>query len=124
LTYSGHGDATVAEPLIALAGEGLELPIATDHNVQIDYRPALESSGVGGFFTPVVGNEVTTPVGHFNVFPLDPNGPVIDFHGLSWSAVFDAIDPRNNRVVVLNHPRDLHSGFRPFAPGTASFARG
>lgn len=116
LTYSGHGDATLAERLIALAGEGVELPIATDHNIQIDYRPALEASGVGGFFTPVVGNEVTTRVGHFNVFPLDPNGPVIDFQGTSWADVFRAIDTSNNRVVVLNHPRDLHGGFRPFAP--------
>ncbi|HQU41412.1 MAG TPA: CehA/McbA family metallohydrolase, partial [Pirellulales bacterium] len=116
LTYSGHGDATLDERLVTLAGEGLELPIATDHNVQIDYRPALAATGLNGFLTPVVGNEVTTRVGHFNVFPLDTTGPVIDSRGANWPAVFDAIDPKKGRVVVLNHPRDLHGGFRPFAP--------
>ena len=32
LTNSGHGDATIAERVVTLAGEGIELPIATDHN--------------------------------------------------------------------------------------------
>jgi hypothetical protein len=115
LTYSGHGDCTLAERLVTLAGEGVGLPIATDHNVAIDYRPALREAGLADRFTPVVGDEVTTSVGHFNVFPLDPAGPVIDHRGQSWADVFAAIKragPR--RVVVLNHPRDLHAGFRPF----------
>lgn len=116
LTYSGHGDATLGERLVTLAGEGLELPIATDHNVQIDYRPALEASGLTGLFTPVVGNEVTTRVGHFNVFPLDADAQVIDSRGASWQDVFDAIGTAPGRVIVLNHPRDVHAGFRPFDP--------
>ena len=116
LTYSGHGDASIDERLVTLVGEGLELPIATDHNVQIDYRPAIEASGTNGLFTPVVGNEVTTRVGHFNVFPLDPAGPVIDFRGATWKEVFGAIGSDHRRVIVLNHPRDLHGGFRPFDP--------
>ena len=32
LTHSGHGDATIEERMLTLAGEGIELPIATDHN--------------------------------------------------------------------------------------------
>lgn len=116
LTYSGHGDANLDERLVTLAGEGVELPIATDHNVQIDYRPAIEKNGLSGYFTPVVGNEVTTKVGHFNVFPLDPAGPAINFGGATWQSVFEAIGMEHGRVIVLNHPRDLHSGFRPFDP--------
>lgn len=116
LTYSGHGDATLDERLVTLAGEGLELPIATDHNLQIDYRPALEANGLAGLYTPVVGNEVTTRVGHFNVFPLDADTQVIDSRGASWPEVFDAIGRAPQRVIVLNHPRDVHAGFRPFDP--------
>ncbi|HEX5444083.1 MAG TPA: CehA/McbA family metallohydrolase, partial [Pirellulales bacterium] len=117
LTYSGHGDCSLAERLITLAGEGIELPIATDHNVAVDYLPALRKSAVLGRFTPVVGNEVTTRVGHFNAFPLDPADPAIDHQGGDWSQVFAAVrraGPR--RVIVLNHPRDIHAGFRPFEP--------
>ena len=54
----------------AFTGEGIELPIATDHNRQIAYESVAVKMGVRNWFTPVVGNEVTTPVGHFNLFPL------------------------------------------------------
>lgn len=40
----------------------------------------------------------------------------IDFRGTNWAEVSKAIDDQRGRVVVLNHPRDVHSGFRPFAP--------
>src|SRR5207244_4423218 len=36
LTYSGHGDCTLDERVLTIAGENIELPIATDHNVQVD----------------------------------------------------------------------------------------
>jgi hypothetical protein len=37
-THSRHGDATIEERMITLAGEGIELPVATDHNLHIDYE--------------------------------------------------------------------------------------
>src|SRR5207248_680250 len=69
LTHSGHGDATVEERMITLTGEGIELPIATDHNRHIDHEPFAQQMHVRKYFMPVVGNEVTTSVGHFNIFP-------------------------------------------------------
>jgi hypothetical protein len=114
LTYSGHGDASLAERIVTLAAEGLELPIATDHNVQIDYRPAMEASGIESRFTPVVGEEVTTRVGHFNVFPLDAKAAPLDHRGGDWRSVFAAIGSEPRRVIIINHPRDVHAGFRPF----------
>jgi hypothetical protein len=116
LTYSGHGDATVNEQVVAIAGEGLELPIATEHNRQIDYHSAAVAQGVRKYFTPVVGNEVTTQVGHFNVFPLRPDGPVPDFKLKDWPSLFASIDRAGGQVVILNHPRDRHLGFRPLGP--------
>src|SRR5436190_9479061 len=71
-TYSKHGDATVDERAITLAGEGIELPIATDHDVLVDLAPVTEQAGVRKYFTPVIGDEVTTRVGHFNIFPVAP----------------------------------------------------
>ncbi|MBL8829690.1 MAG: CehA/McbA family metallohydrolase [Planctomycetaceae bacterium] len=117
LTYSGHGDSTIQERMITLAGEGIELPIATDHNVQINHAPFAEQLGVRRFFTPVIGNEVTTKVGHFNVFPLTADMPVLDHRGTDWQQVGDALQAAGpERIVILNHARDLHSGFRPFGP--------
>src|SRR5688572_22521750 len=70
LTNSGHGDATLEERVVTLAGEGIELPIATDHDFHADLSGPAALAGVNGFFTPVIGNEVTTKTGHFNIFPV------------------------------------------------------
>ena len=45
LTHSGHGDATDVERVVTLAGEGVELPVATDHNKQVDYHAAAVKAG-------------------------------------------------------------------------------
>lgn len=115
LTHSGHGDATEAERMITLAGEGIELPIATDHNVQIDYQATAQKLDVQQHFTPVIGNEVTTAIGHFNVFPLSSTDPVPEFKVSDWKTLFDGLLKTDRpRVIILNHARDLHSKFRPF----------
>ncbi len=117
LTFSGHGDATITERMVTLAGEGIELPIATDHNVHIDHEPYAVEAGLRQYFTPVIGNEVTTPVGHFNIFPIADGARVPDHNHTSWEPVFDEIFATPGvKVAVLNHARDLHSGVRPFGP--------
>ena len=117
VTHSGHGDCTIEERMATLAGEGIEFPIATDHNKQIDYLPIAESEGATTHFTPVVGNEVTTRHGHFNVFPTIANGKTPDHQLLDWSKLFENIyGTARVRVAILNHARDLHSNFRPFSP--------
>ena len=131
LTFSGHGDATIDERMLTLAGEGVELPITTEHNRHVDYRPFAEKLGLSRHFTTVVGNEVTTKVGHFNVFPLTTTGPVIDHLGEEWQSVATAIrtvvggaENGTAPIVVLNHARDVHQGFRPFDPGRHIAAAG
>ncbi len=117
VTHSGHGDATMEERMITLAGEGIELPVATDHNVHIDYEAAARAVGVRSHFTPVMGNEVTTAVGHFNIFPVTAAASVPDASGKHWDDVFRAIgETPGVRAIILNHARDIHGGFRPFGP--------
>lgn len=104
-TFSGHGDATVPERLLSLAGEGVELAVATDHNHNTDYRPEQEKLGLNNYFTPVTGNEVTTPIGHFNAFPLKPGREVPPFKETNWVKVVDGMRMKGATVVILNHPR-------------------
>ena len=47
LTYSGHGDANVDERVVTLAGEGVALPVATDHDHLTDFGPAVKSAQAG-----------------------------------------------------------------------------
>jgi hypothetical protein len=119
LTYArNHGDATVRERMLTFAGEGIELAVSTEHNLQVDYGPEAEEMGVRRHFTPVIGNEVTTAsLGHFNVLPIPANSKLIDWRGRDWNSVSKSIDEiAPEAVVILNHGRDLHGGFRPFDP--------
>lgn len=115
LTHSGHGDARIEERMITIAGEGIELAIATDHNHHTDYAPITASVGVADRFTPVVGNEVTTKHGHFNAFPIQPGAALVDHNEADWAKLIPAMRATPGvKVITLNHPRDLHSGFVPF----------
>ena len=117
VTHSGHGDCTLLERLVTLAGEGIELPIATDHNTQIDYTADSQSLGTSPWFTPVVGNEVTTKKGHFNIFPTSADAARPNHQAVDWSQLFDSIfENPQVAIAILNHARDIHSGFRPFSP--------
>ena len=117
VTYSGHGDCTLQERLVTLAGEGIELPISTDHNTQIDYSETALALGLSKWFTSVVGNEVTTQKGHFNIFPTAAESARPNHLAANWKELFDSIfgNPQV-KVAILNHARDLHSSFRPFSP--------
>ncbi len=105
VTFSGHGDATIEERMVTLAGEGVELAVATDHNHQTDYEPYQTQMELNPFFTPVTGNEVTTKNGHLNGFPLPPGGPVPDHLETNWVKLVADIRLKGAKVVILNHPR-------------------
>lgn len=114
-THSRHGDATVEERMMTIAGEGIELAISTDHNHHTDYAPVAVSTGTAPWFTPVIGNEVTTKHGHFNAFPIQAGAPMVNANELDWSKLIPAIRSTPGvKVITLNHPRDMHSGFVPF----------
>lgn len=117
-TYARHGDATIDERMLTLAGEGIELPVSTEHNIRVPFEERAGAAGVGERFTPLLGSEVTTPaLGHFNVFPLPVGGGAIDQRAPDWTALHRAIDAAGDRpIVVLNHGRDVHGGFRPLGP--------
>lgn len=117
VTHSGHGDCTIDERMSTLAGEGIEFPIATDHNKHIDYGPVARNAKVDSRFTSVIGNEVTTKKGHFNIFPVVAGSEIPDYTQEDWGSLLDDIfSTPDVRVAILNHARDLHGGFRPFSP--------
>jgi hypothetical protein len=118
LTYSRHGDATTEERLFTLAGEGVAVGVATEHNLQVDYSAVSQKLGLHRFVTVVRGNEVTTnSLGHFNVFPIAPDAKLINWRPRDWRALRKSIaEVAPGSVVVLNHARDVHGDFAPFSP--------
>lgn len=105
LTFSGHGDASVYEQMVALAGEGVELAISTDHNHQTDFRPYQKKLGLSKKFKSVIGNEVTTKNGHFNAFPMPAGGSRPNHKLTDWVKLVDDMRAKGAKVVILNHPR-------------------
>jgi hypothetical protein len=117
LEFSGHGDASAAERMATLAGEGIELPIATEHNRHVDYSPIAEATGTRQHFTPVTGNEVTTSNGHFNVFPVRAGARPPEFRLTDWAALFAGIRATPGvRIVIQNHPSGNHDNYIPTDP--------
>ncbi len=117
-TFARHGDATIDERMLTLAGEGIELPVSAEHDTRVDFAAYATRAGVRPRFTPILGSEATTPaLGHFNVFPLPPTGAAIDQRSADWARLGQSIAAAAGRpIVVLNHARDVHGGFTPFAP--------
>ncbi|HEV7403682.1 MAG TPA: CehA/McbA family metallohydrolase [Chthoniobacteraceae bacterium] len=116
-TFSKHGDATIDERMVTLAGEGIELPVSTDHNVYADYGEAVQRMQVQPWFTWLLGCEVTTAAGHFNAFPIaNAQAPLPDTKLTDWPALMQSIrNVPGVQAIVLNHPRDVHNNFIPFA---------
>jgi hypothetical protein len=114
-TFARHGDASADERMLTIAGEGVELPVSTEHNVRVDFEVRAREAGLREHFTPIIGSEVTTrSLGHFNVFPLAPDDSTIDERAPDWGRLREAIDnAATEPVIVLNHGRDNHGGFRP-----------
>ena len=110
LTYSGHGDANLKERMISILGEGLEVAVATDHNHHTDYAPTMRELGVDGTILTIVGNEISTPIGHFNAFPVNPNGPLLPSNVRDAPTLFSSIRGHDSGIglralIQVNHPR-------------------
>jgi len=75
---SPDSDIPYEDRIRSSVSEGIEMPIATDHDIIMDWTPAAEALGVTNWTHPVVGMEITTyTYGHFNAWPLilDPTLP-------------------------------------------------
>ncbi|MFW6087112.1 MAG: CehA/McbA family metallohydrolase [Myxococcota bacterium] len=113
----------LGDALRIVAGEGLEVVAATDHDFITDYERHMAVAGVEGWVLTVPGSEVSHPIiAHVNGYPLvrDPsasaNGspPWFTTSPGEW---FDAIRERGDTaldpagaLVQINHPRRSSSG--------------
>lgn len=123
--FDRHGDCNLTERLISIAGEGIELPVSTAHDKHIDYREEAARIGAARWFTPVAGCEVTTSIGHFNAFPVEPGSRPAEHKLRPWPQIFANIyGTPGVKICILNHGRDLHRGFRPFDAANFDSATG
>ena len=113
-TFSGHGDANVEERLISCVAEGLEWAVATDHNAVLDYDSYMEKLGLKGLMATSIGNEVSTPIGHFNTYPLTGGEPInakISVGKELFSTIRTNPNAPKNTVIQVNHPRWVETDY-------------
>lgn len=96
----------------AYAGEGLELPVITDHEYISDIDPFITKLGLQKWIQGVTGEELTTFVyGHFNPFPIVPDPKKPNRGAMVWvdkkpAELFaDVRKAWPDAVLQINHPR-------------------
>jgi len=119
-------DAPVAtrDRVIANAAEGVEVAVASEHNVVASLQPLVDALGLKNDLVSLAGDEITSdaslhPWGHANAWPLLPDAgkarggaPVV--RDRTPSEVFDELrrGPGGGDVVVqINHPRSGETGY-------------
>ena len=113
---------TLDQRVLALAAEGVEFAVATDHNFITDYQPYVVQNDLLPWLFPMTGVEMTTlESGHFNGYPLRYEiGPVT--HGVfAWAGrppgdIFEDMRGlgslgRDRTMIQVNHPRDGVLGY-------------
>jgi hypothetical protein len=104
---SGDSEVSLADRVISLLSEGIELAVATDHNHVTDYAPAVAKLGAQERVATARGVEITTPKwGHFNAFPLPPEALPPPYADIAPAAIFSAVrSAAPGAVIQINHPR-------------------
>lgn len=112
-TFSSHGDANVEERLISCVAEGLEWAVATDHNAVVDYTAYMKKLELEKYMATAVGNEVSTPIGHFNTYPLASGSEKVNSKISIGKELFEAIRGEGlpQTLIQINHPRWVDSDF-------------
>ncbi len=96
----------------SLAGVGVEVAVATDHNRITDTRTAIAEAGLSSRLAGVVGDEITSrevDFGHFNAFPLRADAEPPETRSVAPAELFRAMrgagGPGGAIVIQVNHPR-------------------
>ena len=122
---SRSGDAPVGlrDRILANAAEGVEVAVASEHNLVAELSPLVREIGMAPFFVSIAGDEISTdssktPWGHVNVFPLvvdasKPRGGAPIARGRLAHDVLEEVRARPGppRVTQVNHPRAGSNGY-------------
>ncbi len=113
---------TTGDRVVSNVVEGVEVAVASEHNVIADLEPLVREMGLASRLVEIVGDELTTdaskkPWGHANAFPLviHPDlarGGALMVRDRSAKDLFAEIrksDP--NAVIQINHPRSGTTGY-------------
>jgi hypothetical protein len=124
---SNDGSLSMEDRLLGCAATGVQIPVTTDHDRMVDYRPLATALGLDPIMAVTPGVEVSPVLrGHINLFPVEPDPALVNGASVSWwepftdtAALFEKIRATGTEYSLLqaNHPR---SGLFDFANLDAS----
>ena len=125
--FSPDCSEAYTDKVAALAGEGVEIAVISEHDYIGDLGPAVKALGLQGRLLPIMGQEVTTfSYGHFNTFALEQDPTRSNQGAVVWTdktpqTLFAAI--RSDwpaALIQVNHPRFTSGYFKSvsYQPGT------
>ncbi len=103
--------------LRSAAGDGLEIPVRSDHEWVYEWESLIADEGLAPFAYGVTSLELTTfEWGHFGVFPLEEDDSAQNRGAPRWygrmpPAVFDEVRASaSSPSIIINHPRGSSFG--------------
>ncbi len=113
---------SIDDRVVAVAAEGVEYAVSTDHNYVTDFAPAIERQGLSDWLQSSIGLEATTlESGHFNGYPLRYDIANVTHGSFDWperppDEIFAEIRALGrfgpeDTIVQVNHPRDTLLGY-------------
>jgi hypothetical protein len=117
---SADSGVSLRDRLATNLAEGLEIFVPTDHNVMVDWAPAIAELKATRPLALVPGDEATLDgIGHWNAYPLTvhadrPRGGALDVRNLNPHQILAglrAADGPTGRVIQVNHPRAGFIGY-------------
>ncbi|MFO0638356.1 MAG: CehA/McbA family metallohydrolase [Polyangiaceae bacterium] len=121
--FSADSGDKVIEKVTSAVGDGLELPISSEHEWIIDFQPTIQKLGLTKFASSFPSEELTTfSNGHFGVLPARPtpgalNNGAVDWVGKAPPEMFSLVHKRPEQpILIVNHPTS--AGFMGYFSST------
>lgn len=115
--FSADSDDSPVEKVKAAVVDGLDVPVSSEHEWCIDFKPYLADLGLSSWAYGMSSEELTTFTwGHFGVVPLIPdasklNNGAVDWVGKTPTEVFAEVQALpEDPVLIVNHPRGAAFG--------------
>jgi hypothetical protein len=113
---------TTRDRMIANVAEGVEVTVASEHNLVVDLGPVVRELGMQREIVSIPGDELTSdanvaPWGHANAYPLAPDatkvrgGATQVTNRTAHEAFEDLRRGAGEFVLQINHPRSGVSGY-------------
>jgi hypothetical protein len=109
---SEDSTVTVAQRMDTFAAEGVEVMIATDHEIIDELAASPEARRLAAYLSVLNGEEVTaSSPEHTNMWGVEvdrtrPRGGPVKWYGKGLAEIFAAERARGAKLVSLNHPRE------------------